>query len=155
MASTIEIKNKVEPWFREYLKEERYPNHLVSQENVDLMWGGKFQYDAVIKNKETDEIVAVYCLSVSKYLTSGGKPGAGKIHKIRGDVLMMVGTDCPKKTLSFTEKCLFDKINEAQKKGRIPKSITLEHLNLQEENPELHEIIETMRKKSEVENKPK
>jgi hypothetical protein len=130
MANTTEYKKLIEPWFRNTYLPNKHPGCTIQSGGVALTWGGKFEYDALVYKNDT--LIAVYCLSCSEYKTSGGKGGAGKLNKIRGDILMMLGTACPTKVLSFSGKTMLEKVEAEQKNGRLPKDIQCEHIRLPE-----------------------
>jgi hypothetical protein len=130
MANTTEYKKQIEAWFRDTYLPNKHPECSVQSGNVSLIWGGNFQYDALVY--KNDSLIAVYCLSCSEYRTAGGKGGSGKLNKIKGDILMMLGTTCPAKVLSFSGKTMMEKIQREQKNGRLPKEIQCEHIQLPE-----------------------
>lgn len=121
MANTQTYKDRIEPWFRTEVM-AWHPGCTVAPEQITLRWGGTFAYDAVVRDAQRS-LVAVYLLSCSAYLTTGAKGGAGKYNKIRSDVLMMLGTDCPAKTLVFTEPCMLQHVLADQRRGRLPPDI--------------------------------
>jgi len=154
MANTQKYKNQIETWFINRLKDE-YPNHIIHKEKVDLIWGGKFEYDAVVREKANNRLKAVYCLSCSEYITEGGNPGAGKFQKIRADVLMMVGTNCHKKVLVFTGNTMFKKVSKEIENGRMPNDIILEYINLKEEKYDLFTLVASISADAVAEVTPK
>ena len=128
MANTSDYKRMIETWFRDQYVSERHPGCEVRSGKVALTWGGKFEYDAVVY--KDGALVAVYCLSCSEYKTAGGKGGAGKLNKIKGDILMMLGTDCPMKVLAFTGKTMMEKVQSEQRNGRLPQAVACELVDL-------------------------
>jgi hypothetical protein len=126
MANTQKYKELIEPWFRTEVM-TWHPGCTVAAEHVTLQWGGVFAYDAVVRNAN-GSLVAVYLLSCSAYKTTGANGGAGKYNKIRSDILMMMGTDCPTKTLVFTEPCMLEHVLADQRRGRLPPDIRVRHL---------------------------
>jgi len=124
MANTTNFL-KVEEWYRKKLSDE-YPEYNISKENVPLSnWGcnGYFECDVVVKKGKS--IVEVQCLSCSKAKTASGNGGAGKLHKIQADALMLTGIKCKRKTLAFTEKSMYNRILKEKGNGRLPNSIDL------------------------------
>jgi len=105
MADTSKFKKIIEPWFRDEYLPQHHPDSIITQEKVALAWGGEFEYDAVVR--QDGEITAVYLLSCSEYKTRQGKGGAGKFHKIKSDVLMMLGTNCQTKVMAFLGETMF------------------------------------------------
>lgn len=125
MANTLELKTAVEEWYRAVIG-KRNPNAAVEKENVPLEWGGSFECDAVIKMN--NKIIEVHCLSTSEYKTDRGKPGSGKLFKIKSDALMLTGINCPIKILAFTGRTMYDKVWKEQEKGRFPFNIKAEYI---------------------------
>lgn len=116
MANTTKLKNDVEKWYLQTLIVDK-ENENIKKEVVDLIWGGKFEFDAVIR--EENEIVEVYCLSTSKYNT-------GQLHKIKDDALMLTGVrHSIKKVIAFTDLSLYKRVKEEQLKGRFPIEVDL------------------------------
>jgi len=128
MANTHRLKSEIEPWFRGRFVAARHPGREVIQEKVSLTWGGTFEFDAVVLNE--GNIEAVYLLSCSEYLTKSGKPGAGKLHKIRGDILMLLGAPSDEQVLAFTQQSMYERLKKEQVSGRIPGEISLELVEL-------------------------
>ena len=136
MADTSKIKSIIEPWFRnEYLK-KKHPGKVIKQENLDFVWGGKFEYDAVVY--DSGRITSVYLLSCSEYKTSTGKGGTGKFQKIKSDLLMMVGTNAPTKTMAFLGKTMYEQFKTQQQMGRLPQDIKC---MLVESSDEINQLI--------------
>lgn len=124
MANTNQYKVDVEKWFREEYLPTRHPGCTISTGTMPLTWGGKFAYDGIVRCD--DKIVAVYCLSCSEYKTDTGNGGSGKYNKIQGDILKMLGTDCPRKVLVFTGATMLEKVQSEQRRGRLPPDIQCE-----------------------------
>jgi len=121
MADTTNLKKVIEPWFRDEYLQKQYPGAEIKQEQLDLSWGGKFEYDAVVYEK--GRLIAIYLLSCSEYKTKNGRSGAGKFHKIKSDILMMTGTNSPRKVMAFLGKTMFQQFESQQMAGRLPKDI--------------------------------
>lgn len=124
MADTSNFKKIIEPWFRNEYLPQQYPEATITQEKIPLIWGGEFEYDAVVY--QSDEVFAVYLLSCSEYKTKQGKGGAGKFHKIKSDVLMMLGTSCQTKVMAFLGETMFEQFKKQQESGRLPPEIQCE-----------------------------
>lgn len=147
MADTRDFL-KVEKWYREKLAKEN-PNYHISKEKVPLSnWGDKgyFECDVVIRNEKT--IVEVQCLSCSGAKTANGNGGAGKLHKIKDDALMLMGIKCKKKVLAFTEKSMYNRVLKEKENGRFPNTIELLLVNV--DNLEIRRLI---KKTSEISSK--
>jgi len=149
MANTHRLKSEIEPWFRSRFVAARHPGREVSQDRIALKWGGMFEFDAVVVNE--GNIEAVYLLSCSDYQTRTGKPGAGKLHKIKGDILMLLGAPTKERVLAFTGKSMFERVRKEQERGRIPSEIRLEWVDLP---PELARIVRAVKERSEEEVSP-
>lgn len=128
MANTHRLKSEIEPWFRSRFVAARHPGREVRQEKVALDWGGNFEFDAVVLNEGTIE--AVYLLSCSEYRTKTGKAGTGKLHKIKGDILMLLGAPTEERVLAFTGQSMFERVRKEQERGRIPRNVRLEWVEL-------------------------
>ena len=149
MADTSKFKKVIEPWFRdEYLKRQ-YPDSDIKQEKLALNWGGEFEYDAVVYEK--GKLKAIYLLSCSEYKTKNGNGGAGKFHKIKSDVLMMLGTDAPIKIMAFLGESMYQQFKAQQQMGRLPQDI---HCELVEPNNKISQIITCIRNKASNEVTP-
>ena len=153
MANTQKIKKQVENWYRKHLEKEYSTEYYkITQEKVSLIWGGKFEYDAVVRLKSDSSLISVYCLSCSEYLTNSNKPGTGKFNKLKADVLMMVATDCPIKVMAFTSRSMHDRFHKEKSNGRIPKDIILKFVDLEKENIKLLQLVQTIYLESSTEN---
>ncbi len=137
MADTTAYKNQVEKWFRDVYLKGKHPGCTIETGRTPLLWGGQFEFDARVSRDS--ELLAVYCLSCSEYKTTGGKGGAGKYHKIQGDMLKMVGTNCPLKVLVFTGSTMYAKVRSEQISGRLPPDIQCELATLP---PELQTLVQ-------------
>ncbi len=96
-------------------------------------------------------MVAIYLLSCSEYKTINGRGGAGKFHKIKSDVLMMLGTNAPKKIMAFLGESMYKQFITQQKEGRLPQDIQGE---LVEPNSEIASIVHSIRDKASSEVTP-
>lgn len=149
MADTTNFTKVIEPWFRENYLKEKYPNAEIRQEKVALIWGGKFEYDAVVY--EEGKLKAIYLLSCSEYRTQNGKGGAGKFHKIKSDILMMVGTEAPKKVMAFLGESMHRQFEAQKQAGRLPQDIQCE---LVKASPEITKLVIDIRNKAASEVTP-
>lgn len=149
MADTTQLKDKIEPWFRQEYLRKKYPSAEIVQRQLDLNWGGKFEYDAVVYVE--GKLVAIYLLSCSEYKTKNGKGGAGKFHKIKSDILMMVGTEAPEKIMAFLGGSMYQQFITQQKQGRLPQNIQGE---LVVPNSEIMDLVHGIREKASSEVTP-
>ncbi|MCK5148677.1 hypothetical protein KAR48_18125 [bacterium] len=149
MADTTTIKKVIEPWFRDEYLQKQYPGAEIKQKLLDLIWGGKFEYDAVVY--EDGELKVIYLLSCSEYKTKNGKGGPGKFNKIKSDTLMMLGTQAPKKIMAFFDKSMYKQFKTQQELGRLPQDILCE---LVTPNVEIASLIEGIRNEASREVTP-
>lgn len=138
MADTRDFL-KVEKWYREKLAKEKIDCHI-SKEKVPLLnWGNKGYFECDVVIKKGNDIVEVQCLSCSSAKTVNGNGGAGKLHKIKDDALMLTGIKCKKKVLAFTEKSMYNRVLKEKENGRFPNTIELLLVNV--DNSEIRRLI--------------
>ncbi len=139
MANTNELKTTIESTISEkILNRPEYKDYQKSHERtVKLIWGGQFEFDLVIEHNEDRSKRIVFCFSTSDYKTLSGKAGAGKLNKIKADILMMLGTEAEKKVLVFTGESMYQKIENEKTIGRLPKDIETLYLELDSNNQEV------------------
>jgi len=113
MANTKGL-DEVEQIYRNTLKTE---NNSVKKEKLKILWGGEFEFDAVVYEQE--EIIEIHCLSLANYKTKSGKSGNTKLFKVFHDAQMMLLSDCKKRVLVFVDKDFFDRVLQEQKNGRF------------------------------------
>jgi hypothetical protein len=89
-----------------------------ARERVPLRSGGVFDFDAV---SEDGSIVATISTSGSK--TSGMKNAAGKILKLRSDMLFLTMVEAERRIIVLTEKDMFDQCKKESAGGRVPPEI--------------------------------
>jgi len=144
MADTVRLKEEVEIWYRKvYLNVDK--KEEITKGKVLLKWGGTFEFDAVVR--ENNRIVAVHCLSTSKYNTA-------QLHKIKADALMLTAvSEFINKVIAFTDLSLYKRVKEEQLKGRFPIEVDLILIeNLPEE---IRKTIAEIKEKCENEQKKK
>ena len=142
MANTTELRQRTEGCLLQTLSAE-YPGKIIKKDRVALSWGGQFEYDAVVY--DGDHSIAVYCLSCSEYRTSSGAAGSGKLHKIRGDILMMLGTDCPRRVLVLAGRTMFQKVSSEREAGRLPGEIEIVPMDLP---ADVQRLVDRVRRES-------
>jgi hypothetical protein len=86
-----------------------------SRERLRLRSGGVFDFDAV---SEDHSIVATISTSGAK--TSGGKPAAGKILKLRSDMLFLSMVEAKRRVIVLTEPDMYDQCKKEAGGGRVP-----------------------------------
>lgn len=149
MVNTTQLKNIIEPWFRQEYLRRKYPNAYITQKQLSLSWGGQFEYDAVVY--ENGKLAAIYLLSCSEFKTNNGKGGAGKFHKIKSDTLMLLGTESPKKVMAFLGESMYRQFKAQQIEGRLPQDILAE---LVQPSPEIESLVRSIREQASREVTP-
>lgn len=125
MADT-RVQRGIERWVRETWLRRRYRRPFSAQ-TVRLISGGTFAFDAV-----SDDIRIVACISTSSARTASDKQGAGKIHKIRSDMLFLLLARAKRRLALFTEPDMATFWRREQTKGRLPKRIEVVLVPLQD-----------------------
>jgi hypothetical protein len=116
MADT-RMQLEVEDWVRRNWMPTQYGQQF-SRERLRLRSGGVFDFDAV----STDHsIVATISTSGSK--TSGGKHAAGKILKLRSDMLFLTMVEAKRRVIVLTERDMCDRCEQEAAGGRVPPEI--------------------------------
>jgi len=112
------IRREVEDWIRGDWLPEQF-GQTFERRRVALSTGGDYQFSAV---SDDDRVVAV--VSTSGALTSSGNLGAGKLQKIRADMLFltMLGV-CDKRLIVMTEQSMYDQMMKEKEAGRVPPPI--------------------------------
>ena len=113
MADT-RVQLEVEDWVRKHWIPAEYGKKF-RRERLTLRSGGKFDFDAVCID---DEIVA--SISTSSSQTSGGKACAGKLMKLRSDMLFLLMAEAKRRIVVLTEQDMFDKCLAERDGGRVP-----------------------------------
>lgn len=113
-----------EDWIRLTWMAEQYgqPFH---RERVRLSSGGVFDFDAV----SADRRIAA-SISTSGAKTASGKHAAGKLFKIRSDMLFLMLADVSQRLMVLTERDMFDLCLKERGAGRVPSSIEFVHVPL-------------------------
>ena len=107
---------------------------------------GEFKFDAVDAKKE----IAIN-ISTSAHPTASGKSGAGKVHKIRSDMLFLFLAKVKERRVVFTEKDMYLYFTRQKKAGRVPTKIKLQYMELP---PMLRQKVEDDRDKAVAESQP-
>lgn len=125
MANT-RVQLEVEDWVRrEWLP--KFYNQQFRRERLRLSAGGVFDFDAVSSD---NSIVAN--ISTSSGLTSGGRSPAGKIQKLRADMLFLLMVKAEKRLIVLTEKGMYDLCLKEKGNGRVPLEIEFVLVELHE-----------------------
>ena len=125
---------KVEDWVRREWMRENYGQQF-ARERVDLTSGGVFDFDAVSAD---GEIVAV--ISTSGFRTATGRPGVGKMHKIRSDMYFLLLAKGRRSLVLLTEEDMYARWLKEIEIGRVPTGIEFVHVEIPEHlNAELRD----------------
>jgi len=118
---------KIEKWIREIWLPQKYGQEF-SAEHLQLFSGGYFDFDAV---SEDGTIVA--SISTSSARTRSGRRAAGKIHKLRGDMLFLLMVQANKRIIVLSEKDMCDYLIKEKDNGRVPLQIEFVHAPIPED----------------------
>jgi hypothetical protein len=110
-------QREIEKWVRETWLRRKYRQGF-SARSIRLSPGGTFASDAV-----SDDGQIVACISTSSARTASHKQGAGKIHKIRSDMLFLLLAKAKRRLALFAEPDMATFWRHEQTKGRLPKRI--------------------------------
>ncbi|NMB80865.1 MAG: hypothetical protein GYA14_03515 [Ignavibacteria bacterium] len=116
MANT-RTQVEIEDWLRTNWLPEYYGQKF-RRERLKLNSGGVFDFDAV---SEDDKIVVI--ISTSSAVTSSGKEGVGKLHKLHSDIMFLLMSDCVKRVILLTENDMYNKCIKEKEAGRMPLQI--------------------------------
>ena len=116
MADT-RTQTRVEDWIRREWLQERFGQEF-HRERRTLSSGGEFDFGAVSADKQ---IVA--CISTSRGRTSGNKYPAGKVNKLRGDMLFLIMTDAEQRLIVLTDEGMLGICEKEKDNGRVPKGV--------------------------------
>lgn len=117
-------QREVEAWVRREWMPKRY-GQTFSEKNLRLSSGGVFEFDAVSAD---GKIVANVSTSGSK--TSSGKGATGKMMKVRSDIYFLLLARAERRVVLLTEQDMYEHWLKEVEKGRVPKSIELEHVKI-------------------------
>ena len=123
MADT-RVQLEVEDWIRNSWLCEHYGQPF-AKKSVRLTSGGMFEFDAV---SEAGRIVAN--ISTSSFLTAKGKPGIGKVTKVRSDIFFLLLADADRRLQILTEGDMHEHWCKEARIGRVPSSIEFVHVAL-------------------------
>jgi len=123
MANT-RIQLEVEDWIRQKWLPQEFGQSF-RPEKLRLDAGGVFDFDAV----STDNSI-VASISTSNASTPGGKSGAGKLQKLRADMLFLSMAEAKRRIIVLTERDMYDLCQKEKKSGRVPLSIEFAHAEL-------------------------
>lgn len=106
-----------------YLSEYFHQGFRVAK--LPLSSGGIFEFDAV-----SDDGEIVVCISTSTGKTLRGKFAAGKVQKIRADMLFLLMAQARQRIILFTEADMYQIFLSERDKGRVPQEIEFLHAEI-------------------------
>jgi len=123
MATTV-CQLECEDWVRLHWLPERY-GQAFYRERLRLESGGFFDFDAV----SADRQIAAN-ISTSGACTASGKRGAGKLAKLRADMLFLMMAQVARRVLVLTERDMYERCVRERGNGRVPTSVEIVHAPL-------------------------
>ena len=123
MADT-RVQLEVEEWVRSRWLPAQYGQSF-RKRRVKLTSGGRFEFDAVSDDRRT-----VATISSAGGITAGGTRGAGKLMKIRADVLFLTLVTEPRRLVVLTQRDMYELCCREQQRGRFPQTISFVHAEL-------------------------
>ncbi len=115
----------IELWIVRRFLPKKY-GQLFEKKQLQLLWGGKFQFDAV-----SDDTKIALCISTSQARTAGGKYAIGKYNKIKADALyLLAAVGVSRRILAFTDLGMVHHFEKEQQRGRFPLDIELLPIDL-------------------------
>lgn len=123
MADT-RVQLKVEDWIRQKWLPQEY-GQVFRRETLPLNAGGEFDFDAV----SADNSIVVN-ISTSSASTSGGKGAAGKLQKLRADMLFLGMAYAQRRIIALTERDMYDLCQKEKRNGRVPVGIEFAYVEL-------------------------
>jgi hypothetical protein len=123
MADT-RVQLLAENWIRNTWLPEQYQQSF-SPQRLTLTAGGHFVFDAV----STDGTIVVN-ISTSSAKTAGGRRGAGKLHKLRADMLFLLMANTQQRLIVLTEADMFELCQNEKKNGRVPREVEFLHAEI-------------------------
>ena len=88
------------------------------KQRVRLTPGGEFEFDAVSRDRRV-----IVTVSTSRHHTSSGGRGAGKLNKIRSDILFLTLAKARRRIVVLTESDMFRTCQSQKTAGRLPSSV--------------------------------
>jgi hypothetical protein len=113
-----------ESWVRDVWLPKKYGQPFW-EKRLRLIEGDKFEFDAV-----SDDNSIIVNISTSSAITAGQKYPAGKVQKLRADILFMMMATGKRKLLVLTEQDMFELCQKEKRNGRIPAEIDFVYAEL-------------------------
>jgi len=106
-------------WIRDEWLPEQFGQPF-SKRRLKLSSGGFFEFDAVSAD---GQVIAT--VSTSRSRTSSGRRGAGKMNKIRSDILFLSLRKARRRVVVLTERDMYRNCGRQQDRGRLPQWVKL------------------------------
>ncbi len=116
MANT-ETQRTAEQWIRDTWLPGVF-RQTFRKQRVRLTSGGEFEFDAVSSDRRV-----IVTVSTSRHRTSSGHRGAGKLNKIRSDILFLTLAKARRRIVVLTESDMFRTCQSQKTAGRLPRSV--------------------------------
>lgn len=114
MANT-RTQSRAEGWIRDVWLPLQIGKPFQKQK-LRLSSGGYFEFDAVSSDQQV-----VATVSTSRARTSSGRRGAGKMNKIRSDILFLSLRKARRRVVVLTERDMHRNCERQQEMGRLPR----------------------------------
>ncbi len=118
MANTTYLKNEVEQWVRNWLAPQ-FSNQSFTKENLELVTGGKHEFDAVSGDKS---IVAG--IKGNSFKTKGGNIPSGKIAELYQELYFLLLVKASRKFLILINEELYKYFTNSSR-GKIANEIEI------------------------------
>jgi hypothetical protein len=127
MADT-RVQLEIEDWVRANWMPQQFHEPFYRM-RLRLSTGGFFDFDAVSENK-----TIAACISTSAAKTSAGKPGMGKLFKLRSDMLFLHLVDgLTRRVMILTDQTMHLACLKEVNGGRVPAGIEFLFATIPEE----------------------
>lgn len=113
MANT-RTQGRAETWIRDVWLRQQFCRRFRKQK-LKLSSGGYFEFDAVSSDRQV-----IATVSTSRARTSSGHRGAGKMNKIRSDILFLSLRKARRRVVVLTERDMYRNCERQQGMGRLP-----------------------------------
>lgn len=113
-----------EDWVRQDWMPHRFGQKF-HRDRVRLTSGGFFDFDGV-----SDDGTTIATISTSGAKTGGGKQGAGKLMKLRSDMLFLLLASPKRALMILTERDMYELCEKEKEAGRAPRNIEFHHAPL-------------------------
>jgi hypothetical protein len=144
MATTT-CQLECEQWVRSIWLPHKFGQTFAAG-RLPLDSGGQFEFDAISADGQIAASISTSCAC-----TASGKRGAGKLSKIRADMLFLLMARVSRRLLVFSELDMYELCDSERRRGRVPHAIELHHAPLP---PELSAMLATARAASSREVTP-